>query len=67
VYGKFYKVQAPSATPSRGEVAQIVSREIARPVELSPGRFVSEPLAKLDDFWASRNKWSSGTRQNSEA
>src|SRR5262245_55281267 len=60
VYGKFHKVQAPSATPTRAEVAEIVSREIDRPVELAPGRFVSEPLARLDEFWAKRKKWGAG-------
>src|SRR5689334_19695970 len=53
VYGaKFHKLQAPNPTPTRAEVAEIVSREIDRPIDLAPGKFVSEPLAKLDDFWA---------------
>jgi hypothetical protein len=51
------KVQAPSTTPSRAEVEEIVSRETARPIILTPGKFSSEPLAKLDDFWAKRKHW----------
>jgi hypothetical protein len=58
IYGaKFHKLQAPTETPTRAEVAEIVSREIDRPIDLSPGKFVSEPLAKLDEFWEKRKKW----------
>jgi hypothetical protein len=44
-------------TPQR--VEQVASRHVGRDVRLTAGRFVTAPLAKLADFWPTREKLAS--------
>jgi hypothetical protein len=51
---RLVKISASSQQPSVEEVEEIVSRHVGRKIALEPGKFVTEPLKDLADFWTCR-------------
>jgi hypothetical protein len=55
--GPLEKIETGRPLPSREEVEQIVSAYVGRPVKLEKGRFATEPLKDISDFWATQKRW----------
>jgi hypothetical protein len=53
------EVQVPPAELTPQRVEQVASQHSGREVRLTAGRYVTAPLAKLADFWPTREKLSS--------
>lgn len=45
------------AAPSVADVEAVVSAHTGQEVRLRPGRFVTEPLANVGEFWAAHERW----------
>lgn len=48
---KLRTVQLPPGELTLRNLAQIASRETGKQVELEPGKYETEPLESIDDFW----------------
>ena len=53
------QVQVPPAELTPQRVEQVASQHVGRDVRLVAGRYVTAPLAKLADFWPTREKLAS--------
>jgi hypothetical protein len=55
--GPLEKIETGRPQPSQEDVEQIVSAHAGRPVRLEKGRFATEPMQDIGDFWAVQKRW----------
>jgi len=56
---RLFTRHVPSGELSISGVQRIVSTHLAQPFELTPGTYTTRPLAKLDEFWPTRDECAS--------
>lgn len=58
---RLVKIHASGKQPSVAEVEEIVSKHTGQEIILEPGKYVTEPLKDLADFWTCRARWLRGS------
>jgi hypothetical protein len=53
-------VQVPQKELTQQRLEEVASHHVGRDVRLVAGEYDTAPLAKLDDFWSTREKLAAG-------